>query len=82
MGMAAVIPADKIRETIMQKKFEDDRKQQREKSAGHKAKDAGKPSARSARPDVEFTKEDMADALRRASRKAPEDKAKDSETSE
>lgn len=70
-GIAIVIPADKIRETIMQKKLADERKEVAERSAGRTPKGAPKPVAGSARRDVEFTQNDFEEALRRASRKTP-----------
>ena len=78
-GVAIVIPADKIRETIMQKKLADERSRVAEKSPT-RAKDAPKPIPGSARPDVNFTQEDFTNALERASRKVSQPESESDET--
>jgi hypothetical protein len=67
-GIAIVIPAEKIRETIMQKKLRTKRETIRKNPP--KRKDAPKPVAGDRAP--EFTVGDMMGALQKASRKIPQ----------
>ncbi len=77
-GIAIVIPAEKIRETLMQKKLRTKRKEMRETTENRSPPGTPKPVAGSVERSVEFTAHDMLGALQKASRKHPVSK-KDSD---
>lgn len=79
-GMAIVIAADRIRETIMQKKFSDERRQVLERSQSRPVKGAPRPVAGSAESGTNFTENDFTQALKRTSRKVSESESKESKT--
>jgi hypothetical protein len=81
-GIAIVIPADKIRETIMKEKFKKERKEILERGKSKSAKGAIKPVAGDTNRETAFTANDMNDALKKASRKVSESVPETKETSE